>query len=42
MKRFIVFMAVLVLICSGVLVINIRINVNSFDEAKDKVIDAID
>ena len=42
MKRYMVFIAVLVLVCSGVLAINIRVNVGSFSEAKDKIIEWYD
>ena len=36
------FIAILVLVCSGVLAINIRVNVGSFSEAKDKIIEWYD
>ena len=42
MKRYMIFITVLVLVCSGVLAINIRINVESFSEAKDKIIEWYD
>ena len=42
MKRYMVFIAILVLVCSGVLAINIRVNVGSFNEAKDKIIEWYD
>ena len=42
MKRYILFIAILVLVCSGILAINIRVNVESFSEAKDKIIEWYD
>ena len=42
MKRYMIFIAILVLVCSGVLAINIRVNVESFSEAKDKIIEWYD
>ena len=42
MKRYMLFIAILVLVCSGVLTINIRVNVGNFSEVKDKIIEWYD
>ena len=38
MKKWIIAVGIIVLICSGVIGVTIKINVNSFEEAKNKVI----
>ena len=39
MKRLLVTCGIITLVCSGVIGITIKINVGSFSEAKDKVVD---
>ncbi len=39
MKNWLITLGILVLICSGVLGVTIRVNVDSFSEARDKVIE---
>ena len=38
MKKWIIGLGIIVLICSGVVGVTVKINVNSFEEAKSKVI----
>ena len=38
MKKWIITIGIIVLICSGVVGVTVKINVNSFEEAKNKVI----
>ena len=38
MKKWIIGLGIIVLICSGVVGVTVKINVNSFEEAKNKVI----
>lgn len=39
MKKWILIIGFIVLICSGVIGVTIKVNVNSFSEAKQKVIE---
>lgn len=38
MKKWIITIGIIILICSGVIGVTVKINVNSFEEAKNKVI----
>lgn len=38
MKKWIITIGIIVLICSGVVGVTVKINVNSFEEVKSKVI----
>lgn len=38
MKKWIIGLGIIILICSGVIGVTIKINVDSFNEAKNKVI----
>lgn len=38
MKKLIITIGIIVLICSGVIGVTVKINVNSFEEVKNKVI----
>ena len=38
MKKWIIAIGIIVLICSGVVGVTVKINVNSFEESKNKVI----
>ena len=38
MKKWIIGLGIIVLICSGVVGVTVKINVNSFEEVKSKVI----
>lgn len=38
MKKWIIGLGIIVLICSGVIGVTVKINVNSFEEVKSKVI----
>ena len=37
MKKWIIVIGIIILICSGVIGVTIKINVNSFNEAKNKI-----
>lgn len=39
MKKWIIGLGIIVLICSGVIGVTVKINVNSFNEAKNKIIE---
>ena len=39
MKKWIIGLGIIVLICSGVIGVTVKINVNSFEEVKNKVVE---
>lgn len=39
MKKWIIVIGIIILICSGVIGVTIKINVDSFNEAKNKIIE---